>query len=396
MRHIPLLIIVLLALSVAACKRTDKEKKADPTIPVQVFDLKPSSITRSLQYDSDIRGQLEVKVFSQVPERIVSKRVEAGDRVKKGQILAVVRGDSLADNVQSAAAAIDASRADRDNLDAELKRQTKLLARRIVSQAVVDQLSARLRSAEAQIRRLEAMERQASTARGNAVVRSPIAGVVGQCLLEQGDMALPTIPICTVVQMERVELIVEVPERDLANIRQAMVAQIRVARFPAQHFAGTVERIYPTIDRRTRTAQVKVVLANKDGRLMPGMLARVQLEVERHDNVVVVPYSSLIIEMGAGDQVTYRAFVLDRNKKDKQSKEPVARERVLMLGIIDGRRVEVRKGLSFGERLVTQGQHQLRPGRKVRIVEQLGTDGKTVKPLAQKDPVAKEEKTATP
>jgi membrane fusion protein (multidrug efflux system) len=123
-----------------------------------------------------------------------------------------------------------------------------------------------------------------------------------------------------------------------------------------------------------------VVLDNKDRELMPGMLARVRLEVERKDSTVVVPYRALIIEMGAGGKVIHRAFVLEGAK----GSQPKAKERELALGIIEGRRVEVTRGLSFGDELVTRGQHQLKPGSAVRVVERLGADGKSVKPLASR------------
>jgi membrane fusion protein (multidrug efflux system) len=369
MNKLPRAVLVLAALTfvspLPACNRGKKKgEEKDPPVSVQVQQVRLSSIAQTLRYDADVRGVLEVRVFSQVPERIVARRVEPGDTVKRGQILAIVRADTLSDNVQSAAAAIDAARADRDNLKAELDRQAKLLARRIVSQAVVDQLQARLRSAEAQIRRLEAMARQASTVRGNAVIRSPISGVVGQCTLDQGDMAAPTIPICTVVRPDPVELRIEVPERDLARIKEKMQARVRVSRFPGRDFRGTVERIYPTIDRVTRTAKIKVVIKNPGHELMSGMLARVWIEVERHDDTVVVPYSSLIIEMGARGETTHRVYVLDKDGK-------TAADRTVRLGIVDENRVEVTAGLGAGDLLVTRGQHLLRPGRTVKVVERL-------------------------
>jgi RND family efflux transporter MFP subunit len=365
LQRVALFLAALTVLSpLQGCNRGKKKKEKENPIPVQVQRVQLSSIARTLRYDADVRGALEVRVFSQVPERIISRRVEPGDKVKRGQILAIVRSDTLSDNVQSAAAAIDAARADRDNLKAELDRQAKLLARRIVSQAMVDQLRARLRSAEAQIRRLEAMARQASTVRGNAVIRSPISGVVGQCLLDQGDMAAPTVPICTIVRPDPVELRIDVPEQDLARIKEKMQARVRVARFPKRDFRGTVERIYPTIDRMTRTAKIKVVIKNTEQQLMPGMLARVWLEVERHDDTVVVPYSSLIIEMGARGETTHRVYVLDKGGKS-------AADRTVRLGIVDGSRVEITAGLSVGDELVTRGQHLLRPGREVSVVERL-------------------------
>ena len=96
----------------------------------------------------------------------------------------------------------------------------------------MDQLRARVLSAEAQVRRLEALSSQAATARGNAFLRAPIAGVVGRRHLSQGDMAAPAVPVLTLVQMSEVELVLDVPERELSLISEGMKAELRVARFP--------------------------------------------------------------------------------------------------------------------------------------------------------------------
>jgi len=376
-RLVTALALAALALGAPGCPRRDKDKQDDRAapVPIQVLEVAPASITRVLEYDADVKGLLEVNVFSQVPERIVAMKVKEGDPVRKGELMAQVRADLLAASVSSASAALDASRADREYLKSELARQSQLLQRKIVSAATVDQLRSRLASSDAQIRRMEAMTSQASTARGNAVIRAPIDGVVGRCNLGQGDLALPTLPICTVVQMDQVELVLDVPERDLALIREKMVARVAVARFPKQPFEGQVVRILPTIDRRTRTAQVKVQLDNKGHKLMPGMLARVSLEVERHDRVVVVPYSSLIIEMGARGEVSHRTYVV-LNSGEGPGK---VQERIVTLGIVDGPRVEITSGLSPGDRMVTRGQHLLEPGRAVAVVERLSARGDVIK-----------------
>lgn len=350
----------------SGCKKKEAEAVSEVAIPVQVLPVQSASIARVLAYDADVQGELEVKVFAQVAERIVSLTVEEGTPVKRGQVLAVLRAESLTEGVRSAVAAVDAARAERDNVQDELKRAEKLVARNIVSRAQVDQLRARLLTAEAQIRRLEAMSSQASTAKGYATIVSPLTGVVGRRYLSQGDMAAPSAPILTVVQADRVDLWVEVPEADLAMVRDGMAATVRVQRYPGERFQGKVALVSPTIDRQTRTARVKVRVPNTDHRLMSGMLARVELEVERHAGVVVVPYSSLIIESGVGGKVIYRGFVVQGNR---------ARERVLTVGIIDGPQVEITSGLSVGELLVTRGQHLLDNDRQVEAVERLTEDG---------------------
>jgi membrane fusion protein (multidrug efflux system) len=363
------LLLAALAVLAGGCKREVKKDTKGQPIVVQVVDVAPGSIARSLVYDADVVGEIEVRVYAQVAERIVSLPVDEGTVVKQGQTLAVLRADSLSDGVRSAIAAVDAARADRDNLKDEVARAEKLAARQVVAKAQVDQLRSRLVSAEAQIRRLEAMSSQASTARGYAVVRAPISGVVGRRFLSLGDMAAPSLPILTVVRMDRVELTVEVPELELADVRAGSTAQVRVARYGDRVFQGQVALIAPTIDRQTRTARVKVRIDNPKHELMSGMLARVSLEVERRNGVLVVPYSGLIIETAPGGGIAYRAYVVEGD---------VARERMVTLGIIDGPRVEARTGLKAGERLVTKGQHLLSNGRKVEITERLGPDFKPV------------------
>jgi len=338
------------------------------------MEVAPSSIARTLTYDADVEGEVEVRVFPQVSERIVSLRVEEGTEVKQGQVLAVLRSDALAEGVRSSLAAVDAARADRDNLKDELARAEKLAERQVVARAQVDQLRMRLLSAEAQVRRLEAMANQALTTQGYAVVRSPLTGIVGRRFLSVGDMASPATPLLTVVRMDRVDLWIEVPERELADVRVGMPATVRVARYQDRVFEGKVILVAPTIDKQTRTARVKVRVENPKHELMPGMLARVSLEVERHEGVIVVPYSSLVLESAPQGGVAYRAFVVEGS---------AAAERSVTLGIIDGPRVEVRSGLKVGEVLITKGQHLVETGRPVTIVERLGKDWRPVATATQ-------------
>jgi membrane fusion protein, multidrug efflux system len=379
MKTVLLRTLLLAGAFVAAggCKGSkEKVDDKDAPISVQVMKVEPESITRVLTYDADVQGELEVKVFAQVPERILSLPVDEGATVKKGQVLAVLRSESLSEGVRSTLAAVDAAKADRDNLKTELERAEKLVAKNIVSRAQVDQFRARLLSAEAQIRRLEAMSSQASTAASYATVRSPIDGIVGRRFLSQGDLAAVSLPILTVVRMDRVELMLEVPERELTHVREGMAARIRVARYADQDFSGEVVLLAPTIDRQTRTARVKLRAPNAEHRLMPGMLAKVSLEVEWHKGVAVVPYSSLIIEAATEGRIAYRTFIVSGT---------LARERHVELGIVDGDRVELLGGVSFGELMVTKGQHLLTDGQKVNVVEQETAKGASQSPIPAKE-----------
>jgi RND family efflux transporter MFP subunit len=187
---------------------------------------------------------------------------------------------------------------------------------------------------------------------------------VGQVFVEEGDMAAPQVPICTIVQMDRVEVQIQVPERDLGDIRPGMEAQIQVASVSDRTFRAPVSRISPVVDRLSRTATLRIMLDNPDHVVRPGSLADVRLAVERHENAVVVPQYALVLDERAGENggATYRAYVI-------RSDGNTVAERRVHVGIFDGDDVEVLDGLNTGDRLVVQGQHLLRDRGRVRLVQ---------------------------
>lgn len=175
-------------------------------------------------------------------------------------------------------------------------------------------------------------------------------------------MAVPQIPICTVVQMDRVEVQIQVPERDLGLVRAGMIANVEVASVPGEVFQAPVSRISPVVDRLSRTATLRIVLDNPGHRLLPGALAEVTLEVERHEDAIVVPQYALVLEDRSDDDdsALYRAYVLNTDGR-------TVAERMVKVGIYQGNEVEVTEGLAVGETLVVQGQHLLREGSRVQV-----------------------------
>ncbi len=362
-----LLLAVLVVVAGCSSGSAAEPDAGDAPVAVAVKQLESTSIARILTYTGDVHGEVEVKVFSLVPDRITSLEVEEGDEVAEGEPIALIRSQSLGQGVRQAMGGLNAARAQVEGLRDTLARQRRLLASGVVTQAQVDATEIQLRAAEAQVAQLEATVGSARLRQADANVRAPIAGVVGQVFVEEGDLAAPQIPICTVVQMDRVEVQIEVPERDLGMVRPGMEAEIRVASVPDQVFRAPVSRISPVVDRLSRTATLRIMVDNPDHRLRPGALAEVWLEVERHDDTVVVPRYALVLDQRSGDEgrPTYRAYVLSGDGETVE-------ERQVQTGINRGDEVEVASGLSPGDRLVIQGQHLLRDESKVRIERRVG------------------------
>jgi RND family efflux transporter MFP subunit len=353
------------ALAVLGCKGggSDKADAGTEIAPVRVATVEAGTLTRRLGFIGDIEGQAEINVFSFVPDRLLAVDVEEGDRVKVGQTLAVVRASALGEGVKQAVAGVDAVRAQLESLQDQQARLKKLEGSGAVTSSQVLAVNAQVAAAEAQGRQFEAMLGQARQRRGDAVITAPVAGVIGKVFVEVGDIAAPQIPICTIVDLDRVKIIVRVPEPDLPLLAVGQPAEIEIAARPGEPVRGAVTRVGPVLDRLSRTASLEIDLENPGAALKPGMLARVRVEVERRDGVVWAPKDALTVtNEREGDKSLYRAVVIEGGK---------AKERLVLLGLEEAGRVEILKGLAAGETLVVAGQHLVVDGDPVRVV----TDG---------------------
>jgi len=350
------------ALVAAACEPPAEETAEDEqAVNVETHTIGTSTLTRWLGYVGDIEGDAEIRVYSPIPDRIVNLGVKEGDRVNPGQVLATVRSGVLRQGVKQAASGVDAARAQRTALEDQLARMRKLQSSGAVTSSQLLSVESQFAAADAQVAQLEAMLGQARQRRGDAVIKAPIGGVVGQVFMKQGDMAVPQIPICTVVDMDLVRVKVRVPENDLPLLEPGMPVELTVAVSDGDPIRGMVSRVSPVLDRLSRTATMEVDLVNKDHSLKPGMLARIRVQVEQREDVVVAPKSALTVTAKRqGEQNLYRAVLASGDK---------AIERFVLLGFEEGDQVQVIEGLAVGDQLIVKGQHLLADGDPIGRAE---------------------------
>ncbi len=275
--------------------------------------------------------------------------------------------------------AVDAARTDLAIQEARLRaaeEQLKLL-RRGPSAEEVEVVRSQVRQAEAALRQAEAQLaqarvslqharsvlaqartnlRQAEALLAERIVRAPVRGVVASVGVDLGDSVSPATRLVQLVRISPVEVTISVPERDLGQIRPGMEAVVRADAFPDRTFSGRVVRLSPVVSSETRTATVRVEVQNSDFALRPGMTARVELTLARRERAVTVPVYAVVER--DGERVV---FVVEGG---------VARARPVVLGISDGRQVEVVRGVRAGEAMVVAGQETLRDGMPVRSAGQ--------------------------
>ena len=210
-----------------------------------------------------------------------------------------------------------------------------------------------LAQVEATVKRAQATYELTQQRLDEGVIRAPINGVIAQRMLDRGDMALPSQPFVTIVDMDVVKVEAKVPGRDLASLRVGAVATIKPDAYPGETFTGKIVFISPTIDRTSQTVDIEIEVPNSEHRLKPGMYCRVELIVQERLDVPAVPIEALVRE-------GLETFVFVVND-GKALKHPVT------TGISDSVQVEIVSGLKAGDSFVLGGKYSLKDGMAVKV-----------------------------
>lgn len=208
-----------------------------------------------------------------------------------------------------------------------------------------------LEAARAQVRQAEAAYLLADTQLDGAVVKAPFKGIVSYIDARTGEMAAPGMPVAGVVQTDPVFVELNVSERLVSHLKVGDTVRITVKSRNHETF-GTVGEVAPAADPRTKAYKTRIEVANPDGLLKPGMFASARIPGESAKDTIRIPREAFLPGKNA-------VFVVV---------DGVARERQVEIGLDSGDLLEIRGGLSDGEKVVVKGQHFLSDGSKVKVV----------------------------
>lgn len=229
--------------------------------------------------EATIEAIRQATVAAQVQGRVLEARVDAGARVRRGDVLMRIDTREADQAVAAATANVAAAQARVVEARASLERTRSLKARNFISAAAVDQAQAAFDSATAQHKSAEAARAQADASRGFATVTSPIDGVVAQRLTEAGEMAQPGRPLMTIYEPGGLRAVADVPQSRLAELgKTGLKAKVE---FPesGRWLDAAAIAVLPSADPRTHTARVRVSLPADAAGVVPGMAARVHFVV---------------------------------------------------------------------------------------------------------------------
>jgi RND family efflux transporter MFP subunit len=297
----------------------------------------------------------QVAVTPLVTGRIVRVPVQLGDRVRRGQPVAQLYSPDLAD----ARTTYVAAKAMLDAHDRELQRTQKLAAIGAASRQELERIhaehAAQLAGVERARSRLELLgapgedASPSSAAAATTNVVAPIDGVITERTANAGMNVDPTTRLVTIVDLSSVWVVASVYENDLRRVREGARATVTTDAYPGLTLEGRVSYIDPQLDAATRTAGVRVEVANPRGDLRIGMYTNVAIEVAGGASVVSVP--RIAIQTVGDRQVVYLQPSDDGTRFV---------EREVRVGGSSGDLVEILAGLSAGDRVVSAGSFFVR------------------------------------
>ena len=333
-------LLVIYAVTAVSCGSSDKSAKsseaaAEVVLPkVEVTTVASRDVVQQVIFTGNVEAEVVNNIAPQQPRRIKEIRFDVGDHVRKGETLVSLENSAL---VQS--------KAQMDNAKIEYDRTDELYKIGGASKSEWDARRLQYEVAKATYENL--LE--------NTTLVAPISGIVTARNYDNGDMA-GGLPVLVIEQIRPVKIMINISENLFARVRKGMKVDVNFEAYGDEVFAGSISRIYPTINNATRTFAAEVTIPNNDERVRPGMFARVTLPYGKQ-NRVVTPDRSVNKLMGSGDRYVY---VLEADGTVRYSKVELGRRL--------GSEWEILSGLESGETVVVKGATALTNGCKVEVV----------------------------
>jgi membrane fusion protein (multidrug efflux system) len=267
---------------------------------------------------------------------------DSGNDVEAGATLVQLRDD---DDIARLHALEATARLAQVTLDRDMKQ----LKEQAISQAMVDNDSAALNSAKAQVDAQQAVI-------DKKTIKAPFAGHLGIRQVDVGQYLNPGMPIVTLQQLDPIYVDFTLPEQALPNIEGGQRVTLTTDAFSGQEFTGKVTAINAKVDEATRNIGIRATFDNPDHKLLPGLFGHVAVDTGKPVHYITLPQTAIVFN-------TFGNTVYLLQPGDK----PTVQQSVVVTGETRGDQVAVLSGVKEGDEVVTSGQVKLRNGVTVNV-----------------------------
>ena len=328
----------LMAASPRASGQQAAAPAAPPAVMVEAATVEAQPVADEIVVVGTLASNESVVIRPETAGRVSRINFEEGERVKKGQPLIALDASVQEAELKEAQAAAGVSRRNFGRAEELLKTGAGAVRMR-------DEASGKLQADEARVALMQAQLQKMTIA-------APFDGVLGLRRVSLGAYVTPGQDIVNLENIDPIKVEFRVPETSLRLVREGQSIRVEVDAFPGESFTGEVYAIDPRIDAAGRSVAIRARIPNPDGKLRPGLFARVALVTAKRMSVMAP--ETAIVPRGS-EQYVYR--VVD-------GKATLTR---VTVGVRRDGLVELREGVKTGDTIVTAGQIKLRDGAAVAV-----------------------------
>lgn len=354
--------VLLIMIAFFAYRVADKFFKTKPAVSpvgtaVEAQTAKLGSITDTLILTGNVEADKKQTISSKRGNRITDIYVEENQRITQGQVLVQLDVSDLNAQLTQSNAQAQASqatalqiKAQLDNAATDLRRMQTLFAQGAISEQQLDSARTEYNALAAQYRANLAQTQAAHSGSSyiaatviDNTLRAPFNGVVISRVQEPGEVAEAGKAILTVAKVDKMKVKANISELDVTKIKVGQTVKVSVDALPGETFTGKVKQILPQVNLESRSLIAEIIIDNPDFKIKPDMFGRAYINVAQHNNAVIIPKQAVIYQEN-------KPFIY-KVAGNRAKLTPV------ILGLTQGEKVEIIKGVQAGDKVITVGQN---------------------------------------
>lgn len=314
-----------------------------PEVNVVALNLSKRPIRDRINLPGIVEPWVKFNIVAEVRGEVMEKRIEKGTPVNAGDILAVL-------DTEDYEIALQAAKASYDTALASQKRLEKLYKEQLASRSQLDDITA-------QVEQFRAQMDSAALSLKRCTIQSPISGVINNVYIDQGQYVKVSDPVAEVLQMDKVKVIVGIPESDVRAVGTVEEFEVMFDALDGRTFTAQKYFLSRASDPKARLYNLELQIDNPEGEILPDMFARVDIVKQKKANALAVPL--------------YAIITLNNEQTVYVVEENTVKSRIVKTGIQEGWRMEVTEGLAPDEQVVVVGHRSLSEGQTVNVVKSI-------------------------
>jgi RND family efflux transporter MFP subunit len=328
--------------------------------PVELAAVSERDIVETLRLSGSLTSPKSARLSPDVEGRLVRLDIEAGERVKSGEVLFRLDDELARLELAQAVASEHEAEADLANAKRRVVEVRELVSKKTFPESEARNLEAEVQRLQATLERRQAERAYAAATLERYSYRAPFGGVIAERNADLGERVDTSSDVLLLIATDRLQLDLRVPQQYFGRVAAGTPVRISLDALAGKSIDTTVARVVPVSDPGARTFMVRANIDNSAGQLAPGMSVSAQLRIGTERRAAVIPRDALIRYPDGRTTVWVTGVDNDRI---------VVAERLVKTGLGFDGVIEVLQGVVEGERVVVRGNESLREGQQVRIQE---------------------------